>query len=369
MERRKKILYLITKSNWGGAQKYVFDLATNLPKGDFDVAVAAGGNGMLFEKLRDAGIRTISIPSLDRDLNFFSDLRIFFSLIKLLRTEKPDVIHINSSKMGGIGALAGRIAGVQKIIFTAHGWPFLEDRSLFQKKLITLASWLTAFFATDVIDITKTTFEQTQKWLLVGDKIKLIHNGINAENFKLVPNTKIRDSFPAGSIIVGTIGELHQNKAQWLLVEAMKGIENKNICLAIVGEGEKRKNLEKEIAGYGIGDRVKLFGFMDAREALLNFDIFALPSKKEGLPYVILEAGLAGLPVIANDVGGIPDIIENGKTGILVPAANNVRELEKAIEDLASDPEEQKRLGAALREKVLREFSLKQMLTETKKLY
>lgn len=364
----KKVLYVITKSNWGGAQKYVFDLATNLPKGDFEVVVAAGGNGPLFEKLSTAGIRTITLKDSSRDINHFADLKVLFSLVSLFRKEKPDVVHINSSKIGGLGAFAARVVGIKKIVFTAHGWPFLEDRPQWQTLTIIFFSWLTAFFATDVIDITKATFERTRNWPLVGSKIHLIHNGIDP-SFSLTPNTKIRDKFHKGAVIVGTIGELHSNKNQAMLVDATSVMCS--VCYVIVGEGEERAKLEKMIQEYHPLDqgRAKLLGHMDAREALANFDIFALTSKKEGLPYVILEAGLAGLPVIATNVGGISDIIENGKTGVLVPLENKLMEFEKELEALAADPERQKRLGAALREKVLKEFSLEQMLTKTLKVY
>src|SRR5688572_22606349 len=115
---KKKILYIITKSNWGGAQKYVHDLATGLPKEQFDVAVAFGhaspeatqakrGTGSLKERLDVAGIRTISIPRLGRDIQLIDESAVFFSLVKLIRNEKPDVIHLNSPKIGGLGALAG----------------------------------------------------------------------------------------------------------------------------------------------------------------------------------------------------------------------------------------------------------------------
>src|SRR3989344_323690 len=103
---KKKILFVITKSNWGGAQKYVFDLATNLPKEEFEPVVACGGGGMLAKRLRAEKIRVVEVPSLERDISFIKEIRAFFFLWKLFQKEKPDVVHLNSSKAAALGALA-----------------------------------------------------------------------------------------------------------------------------------------------------------------------------------------------------------------------------------------------------------------------
>jgi len=132
----------------------------------------------------------------------------------------------------------------------------------------------------------------------------LIYNGIAP--LTLGSGEKIRNAFPNGVAITGTIGELNKNKNQQALIEQAKN--NPNMYVAIVGEGEKRGALEAKIKKYNLGDRVKLFGFIPASEVLRGFDVFALPSKKEGLPYVLLEAKMAGLPIVANRVGGVGEI-------------------------------------------------------------
>ncbi len=167
-----KILYLITKSNWGGAQRYAYDLATNLPK-DFSIAVACGGSGPLVQKLREKNIRVINISKLERDINLFSEFVVFFQLLKLFTTEKPDVIHVNSSKIGGLGAFAGRLSGVPKMIFTVHGWPFNEDRPLWQRKIIYFLTWLTILFSHKVITVCTADYNQFK-----SKKVVLTHNGI-----------------------------------------------------------------------------------------------------------------------------------------------------------------------------------------------
>ena len=158
--QKLKILYLITKSNWGGAQKYVYELATRIPKDKFEVVVALGGTGKrkaptgkLHELLTKGNIRTIVITSLSREMYFIGDVRSFFSILNVLRKEKPDVVHLNSSKAGGLGSFAGRLLGIQKIIFTAHGLAIHEER--FGGRTFRFLTWLTVLFATHTILITR----------------------------------------------------------------------------------------------------------------------------------------------------------------------------------------------------------------------
>lgn len=302
-----KIIYGITKSNLGGAQRYVFDLATEARKRGHDVAVMCGGDGVLVEKLEEVGIRVISIAGMKRDISLVDEFRSFHFIFRTLYEEQPDVFHTNSSKMGGLGNLAARLAGVRKIIFTAHGWPFWEQRNVISKALITFFSWLTAVFAHKVIVVSDYDLSVSKSMPFVGHKAIRIYNGIDF-NMQFSTGERIRDAFPLGARITGTIGELNKNKNQITLIEEAKC--NPLMFVAIVGEGENRTMLEDKIKKYGLMERVKLFGYIPREEALKGFDVFALPSLKEGLPYVLLEAKLAGLEIRANHVGGVGEILD-----------------------------------------------------------
>jgi glycosyltransferase involved in cell wall biosynthesis len=303
---KKKVLLVITKSNWGGAQRYVFDLATHLPREEFAVSVAFGQEGLLAKKLREADIPTFPIKSLERDVSFGGDIKSFFELYRLFKKELPDVVHLNSSKAGGVGALAARFAGIKTIVFTVHGLPWDENRSIFAKSAIYIATRLTFLLCHKVIVISQDNYHRTANCILCRRKIRLIYNGIGPMQFG--PGDAIRSAFPAGVKITGTIGELTANKNQIALIEQAK--HDPTLSIAIVGEGELRKFLETKIKEYGLEARVKLFGFMPASDVLRGFDTFALPSLKEGLPYVLLEARMAGLPIVANRVGGIGEILD-----------------------------------------------------------
>lgn len=309
---KTKVLYIITKSNFGGAQRYVFDLATNLPKDRFEPAVLCGpaqGShmaGVLVERLTQANIRTIFAPELSRNVSG-GDLAAYRRIARTIQEERPDVVHLNSSKAAGLGALAARMNGIPNIIFTVHGWPFGEKRNIIAKTLIWILSWVTALLSHKVICVSEYDLHIAQRMPLVSRKAVLVYNGIETD-MPLGSGDTIRRAFPVGVHITGTIGELTANKNQITLIEQAK--TNPDMYVAIVGEGEDRQKLQSRIQKLGLGARVKLFGFIPASEALKGFDTFALPSLKEGLPYVLLEAKVAGLPIVANRVGGVGEILD-----------------------------------------------------------
>ena len=306
MNNKKKILYVITKGNWGGAQRYVYDLTIAL-RNEFEVSVAFGQEGLLAKKLRAAHITIFPIETLQRDVSIFNDVKSFFELLRLFRNQKPDVAHLNSSKAAGVGVLAARLAGVPKVIFTAHGWPFWEQRNIITRGLIYLFSWLTAMLSHKIIVVSNYDLNVAQKMPFVAHKTIRIYNGIDL-TFPLYQADVVRHSFPKGVRITGTIGELTRNKNQIALIEQAKN--NPFMYVAIIGDGENRQYLMKKIEEYGLKNRVKLFGFMLASMVLRGFDVFVLPSIKEGLPYVLLEAKVAGLSIIANRVGGVGEILD-----------------------------------------------------------
>lgn len=369
MADRKKIIYVITKANWGGAQKYVFELVSSLPSDQFAISVVYGGEGLLADKLKVLGIETTSISGLWRDVKVWSDLKAFWQLWRIFRQEKPDIVHLNSSKIGAMGALAARLAGVKKIIFTIHGWAFDENRPWWQKFIIKFISWLTLILVHETIAISKHSKNQTEKWLGgVNKKITVIYNGIDAtENIRYKTLTDL--GIATDSLIIGTIAEMTKNKGLWYAVKAMKELKNRKLILFIVGDGEEREVIEGLIAKEGLEEKVVLFGFHDKAQSLLKiFDIFILPSLKEGVPYVLLEAGLAERPVIASRVGSIPEIITDGVTGILVPP-RDVESLSQAIDNLAGNAPKRTLLGKALHDKIKTDFSKETMLAKTIALY
>jgi len=372
---KKKILFVITKSNWGGAQRYVYDLATSLAKKDFEVKVALGGRGPLKDKLDVVGVEVITIPHLVRNVNVFNELKVFFDLVKIFNREKPDVVHLNSSKVGGLGSLAGRLARVPKIIFTAHGWAFNEDRSIISKLIIRILAWMTMVLSHNMIAVSKAIKKQVKNWLFVSGKIKVVYNAVQDIGFRNRIESReilLGDEKKEG-IWVGTIAELHKNKGLKYAIEAMalilKDPLEQDLNLIIIGEGDERKDLEKLIKEKKLENNIFLVGARDEAVTLLKaLDVFILPSITEALGYTLLEAGQAGLPAIGSTVGGIPEIIEDGVTGILV-RPRDPKDLAKAIRFTVDNKEEVKILATALHKKVKKDFALEKMIGETIKVY
>ncbi len=356
-----KIIYGITKSNFGGAQRYVFDLAIEMKKQGHDVTVLCGSQGTLVKKLEQEKVRIIVLKSLERDISVLRDIKSFIEIIEVLRKEKPDVFHINSSKMGGLGALVARLVGIRKIIFTAHNWAFNWPRPLWQKVIIKLLQWLSIMFSHVTICVSKKVEDDVAEWPFVKNKLKTILIGI--KEFDLASRTD-------NTFTVGTTSELHRVKGLDVLLTAWnKFIKGRQAKLVLMGDGEERENLENMAKNLGIYDSVEFKGFVyNARSLLSNLDIFVMPSRSEGMPYSILEAGLVGLPVIASSVGGIPEIIESGTNGVLVPKEDS-EALFSSLILLSEDRELRKRLGTNLKLSIQEDFSFEKMVEKTFQLY
>lgn len=382
-EGKKRIIFAVTGSAWGGAQRYTFDLTTSLDPARFDPAVVCGGDGPLIGRLREAGIRVIPVATMRRSINPFAEIRTFIRLVSLFISENPDIIHLSSSKAGGIGAAAGRLAALflRKrilIIFTAHGWAFHEDRPFFQKALIAAASAISTFFHDRVIVISARDW-RSARFFVPRRKLAFIPNGISTPQFFLRLQARAELSLHIGAdlranaILVGCIAELTSNKGLPYLVRAFHALpaefSGKPVFLIIIGEGQNRALVERAIRETGERGRIFLAGFIpNASRFLPAFDCFVLPSLKEGLPYAILEAMAAGLPIAATRVGGIPDLIQDRKTGIIVPS-KNTHALAEAIGELVQNPERAFRLGQRARETVNAQYSLEHMIEETARLY
>ena len=380
MERGKKILYVVTKSVWGGAQKYVYDLATNLPQDKFEVAVVTGGNGPLLEKLENKQIRVIKLYGVTKNVNFLQEVESLFSLLKILKLEKPDIVHLNSSKLSGLGATAVFIYKLLTFnfglstVFTAHGWPFNEDRNFIARGVIYFFSWLTALLADRVINITKNDYKQSLKFILLPrNKFIYIPNGISEQNF--MPRAEARKILGLGEkqFIIGTIAELTKNKGLCHFIDAVNQmklqITNYKLQALIIGDGEDKEKIKNQIYSLALQNYVVLAGFIQNAERYLKaFDVFVLPSIKEGLPYVLLEAMAAGLPVIASRIGGVPDLIEHGKNGSLI-TPKDFWGLATELEKMMSSPEKYKRLGEEAEKTIRTKFLFRDMLQKTIILY
>jgi len=386
---KKSILYIITKSVWGGAAKYVYDLSTNL-MGKFDVAVAAGGQGQFYKKIKQTNIPYYQITNFQRTINPLKDLLAFFEILSLLFQLKPNIIHVNSSKAGGVVGVAGQIYRFfshQKInlIFTAHGWAFNEDRYKWQISLIKLFSKITALFYDKIICVSQYDRQiAIENRIAPANKLVAIHNGIDIENISFFSKEEAQKKLlgKTSPLAIGTIAEWTKNKGLFYLLDALKDcpsntvlqrrtvLEGQSLDIILIGSGENpdKEKIQDFIKKHQIKN-VHLIEFIDNAVSYLKaFDIFVLPSLKEGLPYTIIEAMTAKVPIIATNVGGIPEIISSN---LITPKNSRVlaEKITELIEIINNDPEKIKIITQKNRKRIEKEFSLEKMIEKTKNIY
>jgi glycosyltransferase involved in cell wall biosynthesis len=376
----QRILYVITKANWGGAQRYVYDLALAARERGSEVSVAYGTDGTLSERLMQAHVPLFFVKGLGRDVALFSDLRALLNLMRLMHTLQPDVIHANSSKAGLLATVAARLykksVRTPRVIFTAHGWAFNESRPGWQKLIFAFFHAVTAAASDLIICVSEAARKDAERLPFTKGKLHVIHNGVeevvliekDAARAKLAPAPSPVLSF---STWIGTLAELHPTKGLDVAIEAFARLASQfpDIALVLIGEGQQRNQLVELARARGLQDRIRFCGHMPHAATLLSaFDIFLFPSRSEGLGYAALEAGNASLPVVASRAGGIPEIIEDGISGLLV-TPNDVDGFTNALASLLTDTERRTRLGEALHNRVHTSFSVQQMIENTLALY
>lgn len=373
-----KIIYFITKSNWGGAQKYVFDLATNAALLGHDVMVILGGTGLLKQNLDAAGIRTVSLLSLGRDVSAVDDFKSALETYTILLKEKPDVIHLNSAKSGMVAVMA-RIAGVRKIIYTAHGWAFNENRSFLSKTLIKFLYYITILLSHRVIAVSQKIIDQVASWPFNKRKIQRIYPAARAPEFlsKEVAREyfiqKCNMQVPSDAKWFISLGELHPIKGHTYALHACKmlseGKPNTKFVYVIIGGGELKEKLQQEIRDLGLENNVFLSDYLEhAATYLKAADFYIFPSLSEGLPYAVVEAGHAGVPTLSSRVGGIPEIIDDGVNGLLFDSKSPEAIYEK-IGVYLGNPGLAASYAQALSAKISKTFSVENMVHETLEIY
>lgn len=373
-----RILFVVTKGTLGGAQRYVLDLAAAARQKGMDVAVAHGTPGWLEAELDARNIRRVVLPHLGRDVRMRADLRALRELWSVIRKERPDVLHLNSSKAAAFGALIGRLLRIPRVIVTVHGWAFNEPRPLPERAAIYGIQWFTTLLSHASIVISHADAREARRFWWCAGKIALIHNGI--DDFERLPKYDARAWFrkhapgmSPGGVWVGIIAELTRNKGVDILIGAFEGLAARHpeAQLLVVGGGELWGTLTARSRALRARERIHLVnlgGRTEARRLIGAFDIFVLPSRKEGLPYVLLEAGRAALPSIATRVGGNPDIIEHGVSGLLIPPEDPAA-LSSELESLMSDIPRRVAFGRALEKRVETLFTAARMAEETFAVY
>ena len=374
-----KILYIITQADGGGAQKYVLALAKH-----FDGVIAAGDEASkLFDEAKRAGLAVYPLQHLKRNIHPWHDLLAIYEIQRLVKILKPDTVHLNSTKAGFLGSVGAKLAGA-KVVFTAHGFRYLEPLSHSARAFYLAIEKLAGDFRDFIITVSG--FDKKSALannLIKPDKISTIHNGIPQIDFLTKEKARSILGLPLFSkegggsynFIFGTVANFYKTKGLDVLIDAVSllplgegpGMRIKDdVLFVIIGNGQDFENCKLKIKNLGLESNFKLLGQVpEARTVLKAFDAFILPSRKEGFPFAILEASQAGLPIIATNVGGIPEAL--GDAGILIEP-KNPHALKEAIEKLYEDAQLRKVLSQKALERS-KLFTEEKMFEQTKKVY
>ncbi len=354
-----KIIYLVTKSELGGAQTNVLQLSKYFISKGHDVYVLGGPGEWLGKEIKKIGGKFILNANFSNSYDPFKLLMGYFQIRKVIEKIDPDLVHCHSS----ISALLGRLAIRGKIptVYTAHGWGFNVGVPLIQKWLAILAEKIVSKYTRALICVSDFVKDLALRYRIIEEsKISLVYNGVS---IFIKSEKSLSDS-----INIVFIGRLERPKLPLLLVNALESISVR-WTLKIIGSGSQSVTLKEAIERKKLSN-VALLGSLPHEQTLdilSTADLLAFPSEWEGFPYAILEAMAQEVPVIASDVGGISEMV-NEETGYLVK--DNTLETWIAILRLVFNEKDTLQYkGKKAQEIVLEKFNEERMLKETERIY
>ena len=331
-----KILHVIDTGGPGGAETVFRDLATLIEPDSYQHIAVVGRVDWLHGQLSARGIKTHAISASGR-----FNIRYLYTLIKLIRRYRPSIIISHLLGSNTYCSLASLLTGVP-VICIFHGPTDVPDGTVLTKIKLSLINKL----ASRLVFVSRALeSEVAQKYSFQESNVQVIHNGVQAmeTRSKKLSNLKWQLGVSDNSVIVGSIGNLRPAKNYGLLVMVAQRLLNEKQDYHFVVYGHQRADLFAELSEMcselGVADRVHWMGFCDnPREALENFDIYAITSNSEGVPLSCLETMMAGVPIVSTICGGLPEVLTHNETGLLVPT-NDVQAFAEAVVRLSSDVE------------------------------
>jgi glycosyltransferase involved in cell wall biosynthesis len=369
------VCHVITKFELGGAQEVALYAVSHLDRSKYRPVLVAGPDGLLTEEARQLpGVQTVIVPALGRHIHAISDCLALFQLISLFCRLQPAIVHTHSSKAGILGRWAAWCARVPVVVHTVHGFGVTPAQPSWLQRLFVLLERMTGWVTTHWIMVARADVERGRQWRLFHSNVSVVRPGIDPGPFQTPMDAAVRDGirqeFGAGpsDFLVGTVACLKPQKAPEDVV-----LVAKRLCetvpqarFVLIGDGELRPRVEARIQQHGLQGRVRLAGWRrDIVQAMKCFDGFLLTSYWEGLPRVILEATAAGLPIVATRVGGVDEVLANGRHAWLCEAGD--------IEGLAAGLKEILQSGkkgdSVVRRELSEEFHIDEMVKQYQCLY
>ncbi|MGA1840812.1 MAG: glycosyltransferase [bacterium] len=365
-----KVLYLITANTYGGAEHAVYKIVKHIDRKMFLPIVACLGNNPVFiDQIIENGVKIYPL-----NMRSVFDILVIPKLCLILKKEKIDIIHTQLFKSDFFGRIAGKIAGTRIIIST------IQNMESFRRyKALNLIDRLTGLFNYKIISVSDIVRDFTiSKTGLPPGKFITIYNFVDIDDYNslkgLSSENRMRRKklgLTEDNIVIGNIGRLAPQKSQKdFIIAASQVVKNfPQTRFVIAGEGPLLNDLSRLAEKLSLKGKIIFTGFIkDIREIFSIMDIFVLTSLWEGFPLTICEAMASYVPVVSTNVGGVPEMIEHGITGLLTEPGN-IEQLKDAICKLIRDKDLSGRLARTARKRVEEKFSLKEILKQTERLY
>lgn len=365
LNAKMKVIHVVYTLEMGGLEHLVFTLLKSLNFNKYSLEVCCLSRGGIFNEK----IQCLGIPVFIFEKKKGIDYSLFFRLARFFCSRKDSIVHTHNTATWLYGGIAARIAGVKVCIHTEHSNLFEHQKGLlWVEKLLSLLTNVV------IADSNKVNAHLVECQGIRRDKVSTIYNGIDVEKFQWASeaaNIKNVLGISLGDRVVGMVARLEKVKNHACLLRAFRQVLNTipNVSLVFVGDGSESSNLKQYARDLNILEKVYFLGTRtDIPEILNILDIFVLSSKSEGLSLSLLEAMAAGKPIVATNVGGNPEIVDSGVTGLLVPD-NDHQKMAEGIIGLLRNKELAQAMGIVGRRRVQERFSLDRMVDEYEKLY
>ncbi|NIA07178.1 MAG: glycosyltransferase [Actinobacteria bacterium] len=377
-----RIVHIITRLIVGGAQENTILTCRGLRRRGHTVVLLTGPQtgpeGDMFSQAAGYGVKVEVIRSLRRAVHPVHDLFALLEIVAALRRLKPDVVHTHSSKAGILGRLAARLAGVPVVVHTVHGLPFFRYQNGLVNGVYILAERAAAQWADGIVTVADDMIEQACRAKIAPrGKFTTVYSGLEAEAFFRDPvrgyQARERLGIPREAFVLGKVARLAPLKGHKFLLSALDQLMSRhgNLWCLLVGDGVLRTDIEQRLAKSSWGDRVRLTGLIDPCEVpqmLWTMDMLVHTSLHEGLPRAVVQGLLAGVPVVAFDLDGAREVIEQGRTGYLI-RPGCVADLVEAVESVVSGTGSVKTASTDVRARLAERFSWQRMVEELERLY
>ncbi|MCD4783274.1 MAG: glycosyltransferase family 4 protein [Candidatus Eremiobacteraeota bacterium] len=340
--------------DWGGGEVLTLDLASSLLKNGVDITLGCNRGSILSKKAEEAGIPIIVFP-MRNEIDIFAVIY----MVNLIHRDNFDVIHCHTMRDHVLGALAGKYSGKSLVVRTQH-IHFPENPSFMAKLAYT--KWTDKIICNS--EYTKKSLEKSG---IDSCLLEVVYNGIDFEKFKCHAQHSQKESIYSefgltrGDIIIGSVGSLFKTKGHEYLLKAFPGVLEKypDSKLIVVGDGPERANLELISANLGIKEHVVFAGFReDVPEIIGIFDVMVVPSVwEEPFGLVNIEAMYSGVPLVATDVGGIPEIVKNDYSGVLVKPKSE-EAIKQAVFQIIGNKEYRNKIKKNAKNEILLKFSI-----------